>query len=124
MIAPAPAPAPAIAAHRRARARAVEARLLEALHDVQDAELPLDIVDLGLVYGIAYDESRALAAVDMTFTAMGCPAMEFMIDDVRERLLAEPDVARVEVHVVWDPPWTRSRLSERGSAALLTWGIV
>jgi metal-sulfur cluster biosynthetic enzyme len=60
----------------------------------------------------------------MTFTAMGCPAMEFLIDDVKQRLLREPGVETVHVEVVWDPPWDRSRLSERGVAALSTWGIV
>jgi metal-sulfur cluster biosynthetic enzyme len=55
---------------------------------------------------------------------MGCPAMEFMVDDVRERLLKEPEVARVDVQIVWDPPWTRNRLTDRGAAALLAWGIV
>ena len=97
------------------RAASVEARLLAALHDVEDAELPLDVVDLGLIYDLRYRS---------TFTAMGCPAMEFMLDDVRTRLLAEQGVEQVDVHVVWDPPWTRSRLTERGAASLLTWGIV
>jgi metal-sulfur cluster biosynthetic enzyme len=50
--------------------------------------------------------------------------MEFLIDDVRRRLLREPGVESVHVEVVWDPPWDRSRLSERGVAALSTWGIV
>jgi len=107
-----------------ARRRALEERLLTALHDVEDAELPLDVVDLGLIYALRYRDSDRRVEVDMTFTAMGCPAMEFMVDDVRERLLKEPEVERVDVQVVWDPPWTKSRLTERGSAALLGWGIV
>ena len=101
-----------------------EAGLLEALHDVQDAELPLDVVDLGLIYALRYRPADRHVLVDMTFTAMGCPALEFMRDDVRDRLLAEPGVDAVEVNIVWDPPWTRSRLTERGQAALLGWGIV
>jgi metal-sulfur cluster biosynthetic enzyme len=103
---------------------AVERRLLGALHDVEDAELPLDVVDLGLIYGLDYVEDAGHVDVRMTFTAMGCPAMEFMVDDVRERLLAEPDVSSVRVEIVWDPPWDRTRLTERGAAALSTWGIV
>ena len=106
------------------RAADVEARLLAALHDVEDAELPLDVVDLGLIYDLRYRSEDRRVEVDMTFTAMGCPAMDFMLDDVRTRLLAEAGVEQVDVRVVWDPPWTRSRLSERGAAALLTWGIV
>lgn len=106
------------------RVLSVEERLLEALHDVEDAELPLDVVDLGLIYAVRYAADERRAEVDMTFTAMGCPALEFMRDDVRQRLLAEPDVERVDVNIVWDPPWNRSRLTERGQAALLGWGIV
>jgi metal-sulfur cluster biosynthetic enzyme len=101
-----------------------ERRLLEALHDVEDAELPLDVVDLGLIYGLDYEQQRRHVPVRMTFTAMGCPAMEFMIADVRDRLMQEPDVASVDVEIVWDPPWDQGRLTERGAAALSTWGIV
>jgi metal-sulfur cluster biosynthetic enzyme len=102
----------------------LEERLLAALHDVEDAELPLDVVDLGLIYALRYRPEERRVEVEMTFTAMGCPAMEFMLGDVRDRLLAEPEVERVDVEVVWDPPWNRSRLTERGAAALLAWGIV
>jgi metal-sulfur cluster biosynthetic enzyme len=102
----------------------LERRLLETLHDVEDAEMPLDVVDLGLIYGLRYEEESRQVAVDMTFTAMGCPALEVMIQDVKDRLLAEPEVESVSVEVVWDPPWDKSRLSERGVAALTTWGIV
>ena len=108
----------------RTRPAALEDRLLAALHDVEDAELPLDVVDLGLIYALRYRPGERRVEVEMTFTAMGCPAMEFMLSDVRERLLAEPEVERVDVQIVWDPPWNRSRLTERGAAALLAWGIV
>ena len=89
-----------------------EERLLEALHDVEDAELPLDVVDLGLIYGLRYRASDRHVDIDMTFTAMGCPAMDFMIGDVRDRLLREPEVGSVNVEIVWDPPWDQSRMSE------------
>ena len=100
----------------------LESRLTDTLRDVEDAEMPVNVVDLGLIYGLRFQEGRV--EVDMTFTAMGCPAMEFMMHDVRERLLKEPEVDDVQVHVVWDPPWDRGRLTERGAAALATWGIV
>ena len=106
-----------------ARPEHLEERLLATLHDVEDAELPLDVVDLGLIYGLNY-QANGHVDVQMTFTAMGCPAMEFMIEDVKERLLKEPEVSSVQVEIVWDPPWDRSRLTERGAAALTTWGIV
>ncbi len=103
---------------------AVEAKLVEALHDVQDAELPVDVVDLGLIYGLRYRESDHHVDVRMTFTAMGCPAMEFMMMDVRDRLLREPEVDSVSIEIVWDPPWDKRRLKPRAVAALGGWGIV
>ncbi len=102
----------------------LEERLRSTLHDVEDPEMPLDVVDLGLIYDLRYSDGNKTVEVDMTFTAMGCPAMDFMIEDVRDRLLRESEVDRVEVNIVWDPPWNRGLLTDRGAAALATWGIV
>jgi phenylacetate-CoA oxygenase PaaJ subunit len=98
-----------------------ERRLLDALRDVEDPELPISIVDMGLVVDLAAETDRV--DIKITFTAMGCPAMEMILDDVRERLLREPDVAAVNIEVVWDPIWTKERLSENGKAQLREWGI-
>jgi metal-sulfur cluster biosynthetic enzyme len=95
--------------------------LLEALLDVQDPEMPVNIVDLGIVYGVRRE--GGLVTVDLTFTAMGCPASEFILEDVRERLLREPGVEDVAVNVVWDPPWTAARLTQAGRDALQMWGL-
>jgi metal-sulfur cluster biosynthetic enzyme len=95
--------------------------LLAALTDVQDPEMPINIVDLGLVYGVRRDGARV--DVDLTFTAMGCPAYDFLLSDVRERLLQEPGVEEVHIRIVWDPPWTSARLTEEGRDALQLWGL-
>jgi metal-sulfur cluster biosynthetic enzyme len=96
--------------------------LLEALRDVQDPEMPVNIVDLGLVYDV--QRAGARVTVDLTFTAMGCPAYDFILGDVRERLLREDGVAEVAVNVVWDPPWSAARLTPDGRQALQMWGLV
>jgi len=96
-------------------------RLWAALHDVQDPEMPINLVDLGVIYGIT--EQDGIVAVDLTFTAMGCPASDFIVDDVRERLLQEPGVEEVRVNIVWDPPWTAARMTEAGRDALEAWGL-
>jgi metal-sulfur cluster biosynthetic enzyme len=96
-------------------------RLWAALHDVQDPEMPINLVDLGVIYGIS--EQDGVVDVDLTFTAMGCPASEFIVDDVRERLLQEPGVEEVRINVVWDPPWTAARMTEAGRDALEEWGL-
>jgi metal-sulfur cluster biosynthetic enzyme len=96
-------------------------RLWAALQDVQDPEMPINLVDLGVIYGIT--ERDGVVDVDLTFTAMGCPASDFIVDDVRERLLQEPGVDEVRVNVVWDPPWTTARMTEAGRDALEEWGL-
>ena len=98
-----------------------ESRLLEALRDVQDPELPVSIVDMGLIVDLRAVGRRV--EVKITFTAMGCPGMEMILDDVRARLLAEPEVDEVDVDVVWDPIWTKDRLSDDAKMQLREWGI-
>jgi metal-sulfur cluster biosynthetic enzyme len=96
-------------------------RLWAALAEVQDPEMPVNLVDLGLIYGI--DERDGVVDVDLTFTAMGCPASDFILEDVRERLLRIDDVREVRVNVVWDPPWTVARMTQDGRDALEAWGL-
>jgi len=97
------------------------APLWAALAEVQDPEMPVSLVDLGLIYGIARDGARVV--VDLTFTAMGCPAHDFILEDVRERLLLEPGIEEVLIKVVWDPPWSSQRLTQDGRDALEMWGL-
>jgi len=96
-------------------------RLWAALSEVQDPEMPVNLVDLGVIYAIA--ERDGVVDVDLTFTAMGCPASDFILDDVRERLLREQGVREVRINVVWNPPWTAARLTQEGRDALEAWGL-
>ena len=95
--------------------------LWDALRDVTDPEIPISVVDMGLI--IALSRQGNVVNVKLTFTAMGCPATEFIMDDIRERLLREPGVETVHIEVVWDPVWTKARLSEEGIDIMRTWGI-
>jgi metal-sulfur cluster biosynthetic enzyme len=88
----------------------VEARLWDALRRVEDPEIPVSVVGMGLIVSLAYRPERRLADLQITFTAMGCPAMDFIEDDIREALLRDPDVELVEIEVVWDPVWTKDRI--------------
>jgi metal-sulfur cluster biosynthetic enzyme len=99
----------------------VTQRLWDALAEVQDPEMPVNLVDLGVIYGIK--ENDGVVDVDLTFTAMGCPASEFILEDVRERLLREDGIREVRVNVVWNPPWTVARMTEAGRDALEAWGL-
>jgi metal-sulfur cluster biosynthetic enzyme len=96
-------------------------RLWAALTEIQDPEMPVNLVDLGVIYSV--QERDGTVDVDLTFTAMGCPASEFILDDVRERLMREPGVKEVRVNVVWDPPWTVARMTQAGRDSLEAWGL-
>lgn len=96
-------------------------QLLAALHDVTDPEFPVSVVDMGLIYGLRREGETA--NVQLTFTAMGCPCMDFIIGDIRARLLREPGVSAVTIEIVWDPPWTRNRLTEKGKERLRRVGV-
>ena len=98
-----------------------EQRLWSALEDVTDPEFPVSVVDMGLIYGLRREKDKA--CVELTFTAMGCPCMDFIISDIRERLLQEPGITNVEITIVWDPPWTKSRLTEKGIERLRRCGV-
>ena len=104
-----------------ALSEASKTRLRDALKDVDDPEMPINIVDLGIVYDV--DLIGDTAKVDLTFTAMGCPASDFILDDITQRLLQEPDVKKVDVTIVWSPPWTSAKITPDGREALEMWGI-
>jgi metal-sulfur cluster biosynthetic enzyme len=98
-------------------------RAHRALYEVSDPEFPISLVDLGLIYDVAADESTGGVTVSLTFTATACPCTDFIKWDVRERLLAEPGIDTVEIEVVWDPPWSTARVTERGRGILERAGI-
>ena len=90
---------------------AVLDRLWAALREVEDPEIPVSVVEMGLIVSIDYDPSEQAAKLQITYTAMGCPAMDMIQDDIRTRLLREPGIARVDIEVVWDPVWSNRRLT-------------
>ena len=102
----------------------VEARLWSALRDVEDPEIPISVVGMGLIVSLAYRPDERAVDIELTFTAMGCPAMDFIQDDIRERLEAEPDVDSVRIEIVWDPVWTRARIRDDARETMRRLGIV
>jgi metal-sulfur cluster biosynthetic enzyme len=70
---------------------------------------------------VSVDNRTAL--IDLTFTAMGCPATDFILEDVEQRVGAIEGVDEVRVNIVWDPPWSAARLTDAGRDALETWGL-
>jgi len=93
----------------------------QALAEVMDPELPISIVDMGLIYDVRVHSGQA--EIDLTFTAIACPAMNMLIADVCDKVQALPGVASAHVNVVWNPPWTKTRLTATGREALQSLGI-
>jgi len=86
-----------------------------------DPEIPISVVDMGLIVDLKQHDG--IVDLKLTVTAMGCPSMEFIMDDIRTRLLQEAGVKQVNIEIVWDPVWTKARLSEEGIEIMRTWGI-
>lgn len=95
--------------------------LKEWLKPVEDPELFLSLVELGLVYDATLDES-GLATVHMTLTSPGCPAGGYIVDEIKKRLLENPDVKDTRVEIVWEPKWDpKVMASEECKEALGIW---
>jgi metal-sulfur cluster biosynthetic enzyme len=92
-----------------------------ALEEVMDPEIPISLVDLGLIYDVRL--ASGVVEVDLTFTATACPCMAFIRQDIEERLLREDGVREVRINEVWNPPWSKSRISERGREQMRNMGV-
>ena len=103
---------------------AVEARIWSALREVEDPEIPISVVGLGLIVSVAYVPQDRRADLQITYTSMGCPAMDFIQDDIREAVLADPEIDTVDIEVVWDPLWTKDRIRADARASMRRLGIV
>ncbi|MBM7647560.1 metal-sulfur cluster biosynthetic enzyme [Bacillus ectoiniformans] len=91
--------------------------IMGALEQVIDPELGIDIVNLGLVYDVDMDDAGK-TTVTMTLTAMGCPLAGVIVDQVKAALADIPEVKETEVDIVWNPPWTRDKMSRYAKIAL------
>lgn len=97
------------------------AAVWDCLREVLDPEIPVSLVDLGLIYAVDFHEG--VARIDLTFTATACPCMEFIREDVTDRLEQESWVRDVDLREVWDPPWTTDRITDEGRARLRRLGV-
>ena len=95
----------------------VEAYVWEALGTVFDPEVPVDLVNLGLVYDVVIDQAQGSVAITMTLTAPGCGMGDVLVGDVRARVACVPNVKTVAVNLVFSPPWSREMMSEEAQLA-------
>jgi len=103
------------------RADDVERSVWEALETVEDPELPVSIVDLGLVYEVTVEGGHA--SVGMTLTYSGCPARDLIVDDAERAAESAPEVDSASVELVYSPPWSFERITEQGREDLREHGL-
>jgi metal-sulfur cluster biosynthetic enzyme len=113
-----------VSATQVSTAQQVEARIWEALRHVEDPEIPVSVLGMGLIVSVAYVPGLRRAHLQITFTSMGCPATEFIEDDITQALLADSDIDAVEIEVVWDPVWTKDRIRADARETMRRLGIV
>ena len=95
-----------------------EEQVLRMLKTVFDPEIPVNIYDLGLIYKIDFNEQTGSLDIDMTLTAPGCPMADYIVEDVRQKLLGIRTVMEANVNIVFEPQWDESMMSEQAKADL------
>ncbi len=99
-----------------------EEQILEAMKVVKDPEIPVNVVDLGLVYRTVVNDNGAVD-IEMTLTSVGCPVQDMIRADVELALMRLEGVNAVTVDFVWTPPWTPSKMSEDGKRQMRMFGF-
>ena len=92
-----------------------------SLKECMDPEVPLSIIDMGLIYGIDISENNDVK-IKMTMTTKGCPLHDTMVEDVTRYTKKVPGVNNVQVDIVWDPPWTKDKMSDEAKAMMQKMG--
>ena len=94
-----------------------EEKIVTMLKTVYDPEIPVNIYDLGLIYKVDIDEEHNVR-IDMTLTAPNCPAADFILEDVRQKIASIDGVKSVEVNLVFEPEWDRDMMTEEAKLEL------
>lgn len=97
--------------------------IMNVLRTIPDPEMPISIVDLGLIERLDINEDESSVAIDILPTFVGCPALPMIEKDIRTKVLEIPGVKNVEVRFVYDPPWSVDRITETGRKSLAEHGV-
>ena len=96
----------------------VEENIVKVLKTVYDPEIPANIYDLGLIYKIDFNLKDGSLDIDMTLTAPGCPLADYIIEDVRQKVLGVEEVKTAQINLVFEPEWNQDMMSEEAKADL------
>lgn len=102
-------------------ATGAEAAVWDALREVEDPEMPVSVVDLGLIYGVEVDEG--VATVLMTLTYTGCPARDILTEEIANAAAEPEEIDSAEVELVWSPDWNVEFVTQQGREALRDFGV-
>lgn len=104
-------------------AEGLEHEVWSALYEVEDPEMPVSIVDLGLIYGLELDAADGTVTIDMTLTYSGCPARELILEDVERAAESVDAIENANVRLVWSPDWSIDLVTEQGRESLRDFGL-
>ncbi|MCQ2340012.1 MAG: iron-sulfur cluster assembly protein [Paludibacteraceae bacterium] len=93
-----------------------EEEVLRMLKTVYDPEIPVNVYDLGLIYKI--DIRGEVCVIEMTLTAPSCPAADFLVEDIRQKVLSVKGINEVQVNIVFEPEWTKDMMSDEAKLEL------
>ena len=96
----------------------IEKRIVEVLKTVFDPEIPANVYDLGLIYKIDFNPEDGSLDIDMTLTAPGCPLADYIMEDVRQKVLGVEGVKTAQINLVFEPEWTQDMMSDEARADL------
>ncbi len=99
-----------------------ENQVLESLKVVRDPEIPVNIVDLGLVYGVEVND-EGVVDIEMTLTSVGCPVQDMIRSDAEMAVMRLEGVTQVNVDFVWTPPWSTDKMTEDGKRQMRMFGF-
>jgi FeS assembly SUF system protein len=103
-----------------ARTEELKPRIVDAISTIYDPEIPVNIWELGLIYDVFVD-AAGVAGIRMTLTAPGCPAAQSLPVEVHQKVKAVPGVSDAKVDIVWEPAWSKDRMSEAAKLQLGLW---
>ena len=95
----------------------IKNKVIEEIKKIYDPEIPVNIYELGLIYKIEVDDKNKVN-IDMTLTSPNCPVAESLPKEVKDNIMKLDDVSEVDLKLVWDPPWTKDKMSEAAKLEL------
>jgi len=96
----------------------IKEKIIDEIKKIYDPEIPVNIYELGLIYKIEVDEKNNKVMIEMTLTSPNCPVAESLPNSVKDNIIKIDGISDVDLKLVWDPPWTKDKMSEAAKLEL------